>query len=458
MARTLRQPMDSQVYNKIVSRLLHAGAWDNLQRVITKLHPSDLAEVLQSLSSANRNVLLPRLLKSHKLGATLLEMHEDLRVEVVSAMDETLLAQLIVDMHSDDASEFMQSISSDRLETIVQKIPDQYARRKIRQVLSYSPDTAGSMMQTEFLALPETQTVSEAVSMIRGKYRDLPIFYLYTLDDESRLSGVISFRQLLLSDDHQTLTEITRRDVAKVFESEDQESVARLVNRYDLLAVPVVNSKNRMVGIITVDDVMDVMEDEVSEDIYKLAGSDVEEMMYGDRIVKISRVRLPWLMISVTTGLLTAGIIGLFEHTLQAVIVLTSFIPVIAGMAGNIGTQSSAITVRGLAVGRLLPTNLPGIVWREIRVGIILGLTCGLLVGFIGGLWFGSTALGMVIAVSMISGICFAATTGAFLPMLFARLNIDPAVASGPLVTTLNDCVSTIIYLSIATGMLSYLK
>jgi len=199
------------------------------------------------------------------------------------------------------------------------------------------------------------------------------------------------------------------------------------------------------------------MEDEVSEDIYKLAGSDVEEMMYGDRIFRISRIRLPWLLVSVGTGLLTAVIIGLFEETLEAVIALTAFIPVIAGMAGNIGTQSSAITVRGLAVGRLIPTALFAVVWRELRVGVILGLFCGALVGTISGIWFGHPALGFVVGLSMISGIAFAATTGALMPMLFTRIDIDPAVASGPLVTTLNDCISTIIYLSVATAMLGYL-
>lgn len=457
MTRKIRLKRDEQVYMKIIIRLLHAGAYENLQRVIAKLHPSDLAAALVQLPSSDRRLLLPHILRGRKLGPTLLEMHEDIRTELVRSMDDDLLARMITNLPSDDASELMNSLIRDRAESIIASVADPFNRRRLRQILSYTPDVAGSMMQTEFLALPEKETVSEAISLIRRSYRDLPIFYLYTLDEENRLSGVVSFRQLLLTDGDKQLSLITRRDVAKVSVEDEQSEVARLVYRYDLLAVPVVDSKNHMVGIITVDDVMDVMEDEVSEDIYKLAGSDMEEMMYGDRIFRISRIRLPWLLVSVGTGLLTAMIIGLFEQTLEAVIVLTAFIPVIAGMAGNIGTQSSAITVRGLAIGRLLPTNLISVVWREMRVGIMLGIACGVLVGGISGFWLGKPAIGIVVGLSMISGIAFAGTTGALMPMIFSRLNIDPAVASGPLVTTLNDCVSTIIYLSVATGMLDYL-
>ncbi|MBN1295478.1 magnesium transporter [bacterium] len=457
MSRTVRQKRDAQVYQKIISRLLHAGAAETLQGVVAKLHPTDLAEALTFLTGAERRLLLPHIMKGRKLGWTLLEMHEDLRADLLQSMEDNFIARLVVDLPSDDASEIMNSLPGERIEMVLAAITDPFARRKMRHMLSYTPDMAGSMMQTEFLALPEKLTVNEAIAVIRRRYRDVPIFYLYTLDDEERLSGVVSFRQLLLAEEGQLLDRIAKHDVVKAHVDEEQAVVAQMVYRYDLLAIPVVDSKNRMVGIITVDDVMDVMEDEVSADIYKLAGSDAEEMVYGDRIIKISRIRFPWLLVSVGTGLLTAVIIGLFEKTLEAAIVLTAFIPVIAGMAGNIGTQSSAITVRGLAIGRLLPSNLRHIVWRELRVGSLLGVACGLLVGGIGSVWFSRPALGLVVGASMICGISFAATTGAFMPMVFARLNIDPAVASGPLVTTLNDCVSTIIYLSIASSLLQYI-
>ncbi|MBN1878546.1 magnesium transporter [bacterium] len=458
MNQVIKKTRDSQVYSSIVSRLLRANAWGSLQKVILKLHPTDLGETLGQLSLADRRTILPHILKARKLGKTLLEMPENVRLEILQAMEDALVIKVIDDLPSDEVVEILNVLPRDRVETIVTQVPDRFTRRHLQQMLSYTPDAAGSMMQMEYLALPETDTVEDAVAMIRRRYRDLPIFYLYTLDPESRLSGVISFRQLLLADGNQLLGRIAKRDVVKVYVNEDQAAVAKVVFRYDLLAVPVVNSKNRLVGIITVDDVMDIMEDEVSEDIYKLAGSDVEEMMYGNRIFRISRVRLPWLIVSIGTGLMTAFIIGLFDRALETVITLTSFIPVITGMSGNIGTQAAAITVRGLATGRLLPLNLFNNVWKEIRVGWILGSICGLLVGCFGGLGFGNMSLGLVVGISMMCGMSFAALSGSLMPMIFARWNIDPAVASGPLVTTLNDCVSTTLYLSTATILLDYLK
>jgi magnesium transporter len=328
---------------------------------------------------------------------------------------------------------------------------------KIRRLLSYEQGTAGSIMQTEFLALPETETVANAISIIRRHFRQDTIFYLYTVDEETRLAGVVPLRQLLVAEETCCLCKIANPHVIKVSADEDQEKVAAIVYRYDLLAVPVVDSKNFLIGIITVDDVMDVIEEEVSEDAYKLAGSDVEEMVYGNRIFKISNIRLPWLLVSAGTGMVTALIIGMFSHTLEAVIALTAFIPVIAGMSGNVGTQSAAITVRGLAVGRVSIHAIGRTVFREMRVGFILGLISSILVMIVAVIWMRNPALGLVICASMLTGMTIAATSGAFLPMMFSKLGIDPAVASGPLVTTLNDCTAVIIYLSVATGMLHYL-
>lgn len=457
MEQMVRKTRESNIYGSIVSRLLRANAWGSLQKVIFKLHPTDLGETLGLLSSAERRTILPHILKAGKLGKTLLEMPENVRLEILLTMEDSLVVRVIDELPSDEAAEILGVLQRERSERIIGQVPDRFSRRRLQQMLSYTEDVAGSMMQMEFLAMPETDTVDDAISVIRRRYRDLPIFYLYTLDQESRLSGVISFRQLLLADGGEPLERIAKHEVVKVYENEDQATVAKLVYRYDLLAVPVVNSKNRMVGIITVDDVMDIMEDEVSEDIYKLAGSNIEELVYGDRIFKISQIRLPWLIVSIGTGLMTAFLIGLFDHTLETVIALASFIPVITGMSGNIGTQAAAITVRGLATGRLLPGNMVRNVWKEIRIGMMLGAVCGLLVGCVGAMGFANPFLGIVVGAAMICGMSFAALSGSFMPMIFAQWNIDPAVASGPLVTTLNDCVSTTIYLSTATLMLGYL-
>ncbi len=448
---------EMSLYAKAVKRLIRAGARSNLRKVIAKVHPSDLAAILEQISPNERQEFLPLLFQGKKLGWTLIEMYEGSCLEILEELEDAMIARIVAEIPADDASDLLELLPQERTEVILTKIDEPYLRKQLEHLLTFSPSTAGGIMQTEFLALPETETVEDVVELIRRRYRESPIFYLYTLDGEDRLAGIVSFRQLLLAQDEWSLSQISSRNIVKVHVDEDQEEVAQLVYKYDLLAVPVVDSKNRMVGIITVDDVMDVMEEEVSEDIYRLAGSDSQEMVHGEKILRISRVRLPWLLISVVTGLLTAGIIGLFNETLETVIVLTSFIPVIAGMAGNIGTQSSAITVRGLAIGRITTHSLWSSVFREMRVGVVLGIICSLIVGLASWLIIGNYAIAAVVGISMFIGVSFAATTGTMMPILFARLNIDPAVASGPLVTTLNDCVSVIIYLGFATMLLKYL-
>lgn len=454
---TIAQKRDSSGYVKAVVRLIRVDARDNLLKVIAKAHPSDLATILEQIEVNDRRELLPLILESHKLGQTLIETVEDLRHEIIQEMEDSMLSRLVKELSSDDAVDLLESLEPERVESILACIPDPSLRKQLQNLLSYPSGTAGSIMQTEFLSLPETETVGNAIAIIRRRFRGRPIFYLYTVDEENRLSGVVPLRQLLLAEEEWSLDHIAHRNVIKVGVEEDQEKVAALVYRYDLLAVPVVDSKNNLMGMITVDDVMDVLEEEVNEDAYKLVGSDVEELMYGNRIFKISRIRMPWLIVSVATGLVTALIIGIFSGTLEKVIILAAFIPVITGMSGNVGTQSSSITVRGIAVGRITPHTLIRTVFREMRVGFILGCISGILVSVIEYFWMSSPVMGLVIFISMLTSMTFAATTGALMPMLFARFGIDPAVASGPLVTTLNDCTAVTIYLSISTLLIRFL-
>ncbi len=448
---------DMALYTKAVLRLIRVGARNNLRKVISKSHPYELARLLEGIGPAERRELLGLTYEGGKLGHVLLELVEDMRIKILNDLEDPMIMRIVSELSTDDAADLLEILPRDRYDRILNSVRDPFLRRQIRQLMSFDSSTAGGIMQTEFCALPETDSVGRAVEMIKQRGRESPFFYLYTLDEDHRLSGVVSLRQLLLSENEQTLGSIANKQIVKVCLDEDQERIASLVYKYDLLAVPVVDAKNHLVGIITIDDVMDVVEEEASEDIYKLAGSNVEELMYGNRILKISRVRLPWLIISIITGFLTANVIHFFNSTLAQVISLAFFIPIITGMSGNVGTQSAAITVRGIAVGRIGLQVFTGTVLREMRVGFTLSLVCGGLVGLAGWLWLGNPTLGLVIASAMICGITFAATTSSFMPILFSRLGIDPAVASGPLVTTLNDCTSITMYLGIASLLERYL-
>ncbi|MBN2232876.1 MAG: magnesium transporter, partial [Deltaproteobacteria bacterium] len=271
------------------------------------------------------------------------------------------------------------------------------------------------------------------------------------------LVGIISLRQLILSQPDIRLRDIMNTNVVRASVTTDQELVAHQVEKYNLLAIPVVNDESRLVGIITVDDIIDVIRQEATEDIFRMAGTDSNEIVYADNIWKICRLRLPWLFTTLLGGITTGYFMWLFKATLGQVLALVTFIPVITGMGGNVGTQSASIIVRGLATGRIPMDNLGRLVWREARIGIILGLTCGLSVGVIAFSWHREWILGLVVAAAMSASMTIAAAMGALAPTVFHRLRIDPAIASGPFVTTSNDIIGILVYMGTATAILRFL-
>jgi len=247
-------------------------------------------------------------------------------------------------------------------------------------------------------------------------------------------------------------------DVFNVRTDMDQEEVARVVEKYNILAVPVVDDNNRLKGIITVDDVIDVIRQEATEDIYKMAGASEEELLYGNKSFKIARLRLPWLLINLFGGVITGYLMWLFKLTLKEIIALISFIPVITGMGGNVGGQSATIMVRGFATGRIDFSTLRQVFFKEVRVGLIMGSVCGLTVGVVAWGWHGNPYLGMVVGLAMVIAMAVASTMGVIAPAAFKKLGIDPAIASTPFVQTANDITGILIYFGMATIFLSYLK
>jgi magnesium transporter len=277
------------------------------------------------------------------------------------------------------------------------------------------------------------------------------------LDDRNHLIGVVSLRQLLLVPTNKRLRDIMSTEVFSVQTHEDQEEVARVVEKYNILAVPVVDEENKLVGIITVDDVIDILRDEATEDFLKMAGTREEEFAYVDDVLKVSRLRFPWLITNLLGGLITGYLLWLFEFTIRDVLALITFIPVITAMGGNAGLQSSTIMIRGFATGRIEYARLTSIIFKELRVGIIMGLICGSVVGIVGTLWHGNPIIGIVVCVAMIISMTVACTMGALVPSFFRKIHIDPAIASGPFVTTANDITGILIYMGIATILLQYI-
>ena len=324
----------------------------------------------------------------------------------------------------------------------------------VADLLRYDDDTAGGTMVTDFIALTEETTAREAIVSLQKEYSDVEMpFYLYVVDGFGTLVGVISLRQLVVVRPEKPLKDFMATDVVSVQTHVDQEEVAKIVARYDILAVPVVNESNKLVGIVTVDDVIDILRAEATEDILKMAGAG-EEFVETQSVLSSTRIRLPWLFASCLGGIVAFFVIGRFEASLAKMTYIAAFIPVIMGMGGNIGTQSSTIVVRGLATGRINLRDLWLVVTKELAVGAILGVIYGGLIGIVAQMRFAIGAFSLSVVLGVVSSMVVAALVGSLVPMTFARVNIDPAVATGPIVTTAVDIISVFCYFQIATSLI----
>jgi magnesium transporter len=382
-----------------------------------------------------------------------------------SELDEDTFQDLIEDMKIEDIVRILESMPADDVADIIGRLPEEKSQtildkmkkaesEEVEDLLRYEDDTAGGIMVPDFIALREDVTAREAIESLQTEHSDVEMaFYLYVVDEYGKLVGVSSLRQLVVVAPETLLKEFMTTDVFSVQTDMDQEEVAKLVARYDILAVPVVDGSNRLMGIVTVDDVIDILRKEATEDILKMAGAG-EEFVETKTIFKSTRIRLPWLFASCLGGIFAFFIIGEFESSLSKIAYLAAFIPVIMGMGGNIGTQSSTIVVRGLATGRIHARDIWTVVYKELSIGLILGLVYGLLIGSVAQFRYSMETLALSVALAVICSMSIAALVGSLVPMGFARINIDPAVATGPLVTTAIDIISVFFYFLIATKLL----
>lgn len=400
-------------------------------RIYYYLSPEEIAQIMENIDVENTELLF-------------------------TEMDPGFAATVFAHMAADDAVDILNELDKDKVASFL-TLMDQEAASEIKDLLHYEEKTAGSIMTTEFVALFKTQTVSEAMMNLKNVAPNAEtIYYLYVLDDHNHLSGVLSLRDLIVADENKLIGEMMDEHVVSVSVGKDQRDVARMIRDYNFLAVPVVDFQNHLLGIITVDDILDVMHEEASDDYSKFAAvSDMQKL--DDSPLSAAKKRLPWLIILLFLGMFTASLIGRFETTLEQVTTLAIFIPLIAGMAGNTGTQSLAVAVRGLATGDYGSQGKLKLMIREASTGLITGSTCGVLIALIIYLWKGELFLGILVGISIMATLTVATLSGSVIPIVMDRLKIDPAVASGPFITTLNDIISILIYFGIATAFMSYL-
>ena len=447
----------SDIVLQSVQRLLRRGAITNLSKMLGRMHPADIAKAVNHLSSPKEKREVFELVRGeNKRGQVLSELDGESIQEVLADLLHSDVAWLLKDLGPDDVAYILGFLPEDRGKDILALMKAEDST-EVAGILKYAKDTAGGIMTTEFFSLSEDATAQEAIRRLQHATDAEMVFYIYVTDKDDHLVGVLSLRQLLTVPPATPLKNIMTRDVMSVAVDMDQEEVARQVASYNLLAIPVVEKDGTLAGIITVDDVVVVIREEATEDMLKMAGAIEEEPASKSSSLGSAKLRLPWLFTNLVGSLLSGAILWYFRYTIQEVVAIVSFIPVIAAMGGNVGLQSSTLIIRGLATGLVELTDVWTVFFREVKIGLLMGLACGLLLTVVG--WgLGQGFLGVVVGASLVIAFLVSTSMATIMPIVLKRMGVDPAVAAGPFVTTANDITGITIYLTLATLFLDYLR
>ncbi|MBQ0100816.1 MAG: magnesium transporter [Lachnospiraceae bacterium] len=445
-----------------IEKLLAEKKYPVLKEVLRTMNGADVAAVFNELDP----VVLPllfRVLPKDTAADCFVEMEPEVQEKLIKGLSDTELREIVNDLFVDDAADIVEEMPASVVKRILAQA-DPQMRKEINEVLKYPENSAGSIMTTEFVALKPEMTIRDALNVIRKTGVDKETIYTCYVTEKGVLIGFVSVKDLILapSDDIQIRTLMTE-NVISVGVKEDQEQVAEMFKKYNFLAMPVVDSENRMVGIITVDDVMDVMEDETTEDMQIMAGMMPSDKVYlRSKPVELFKSRIPWLLILMISSTFTSLIIDKFEAALAAQVVLTAFIPMLMGTGGNSGSQSSVTVIRAISLGEVEWGDLPAIIWKEGRTAFLCGLAlagaCFIKLMLLDGLLLGNDGVNakvaLVVSLAMLFTVILAKSIGCILPMVAKKLNFDPAVMASPFITTIVDALSLLVYFGIASAIL----
>lgn len=453
-------PVDDLLVDRI-EHILDSGDDHTLLALLDALYPADIARLMASLGEANRQRLFGRL-PTDVASEVLVELDEDEREGVLEETSNERVAELINELDTDDAADVLESLDDDVAREVLPQLDD---ADEIRELMLYAGDTAGGIMATEYVAVSDRATVGEATEEVRRQAEEVEeVYTVFVVDRDDRLVGLLSLKRLLLAPARTPVRDVLDADFVSVEVDVDQEEVARMMARYDLVSLPVVDKAGHLVGRITIDDVVDVLREEAAEDLQVISGSGDEGL--HDSPLRVSRRRLPWLVVGLVGTILSASVVLLFGGAVEKVAVLAALMPIVTAMAGNAAIQSASITVQGLSSGRLLPSDALGRVGKEFVVALVNGALLSVLVGIavvgLGALKVGTFDLPLgevlrvaeVAMIALLSVIVLATLNGAVIPVVLARMGIDPALSMGPFVTTANDILGLSVYFTVATLLL----
>jgi magnesium transporter len=446
-------PMDIDIILEQVRDALTKEDWNQAVALVEALRPPDQADVFEELPPETQDLLLPRL-NPEDSADILEELTDEDAAEVAARLGPTELARILNEMEPDEVADLLGDIAPDQVAEALSALKD---AEEIRPLLKHQDDTAGGLMTSIEVLLHKDITVAEALDHLRRAAPDSEtVYYLYVVDSDMRLVGVVSLRQLVVAPTTARIADLMDSDIIHTYATSDKEDAARLMARYDLLSLPVLDDEGHLLGVITHDDLVNVLEEEATEDIYRLGG------LPSDQVVDVTvpsalRNRLPWLVLNLGTAMASATVLSLFQNTIAQAAVLAAFFPIVAGVSGSAGTQTLTVIVRGLALGEIQPRDGLRSLLREVLIGLTNGIVVGLLVATIALVWKKTPMLGAIVGAATLMNMICAGIAGVLVPLGIDSLKIDPALASPVLVTTLTDSLGYLFYLGLATLLIIYL-
>ncbi len=454
---------EQQVIEQTVDRLkrqVELGDGEAIKNDLNNMHSADLAEVFENVSHEEREKFF-KYLSSEKAADLLEEVSPQIQVELLGTISEEKAAEIVSKMPHDLMADFLGDLSDEEVNNYLNRLPQRISSQ-IRELMTYPEDTAGGIMTTEYFSVYEDMTVEETLAYVRSKtYSNIDFYYIYVVDKLNHLLGVLNLRVLISSPLDMKVSNIMTTDLFKVHTLDDQEYVADSLIKYGYLALPVVDSYNRLKGIITWDDAYDVNEEETTEEIYTSSGisTDVidEEQILKGKLMMSVRARAPWLLITLAGEFIAVNVANHFSGTLHRLPIIAIFMPLLAGLGGNIGSQSNILMVRGLSTGQVTMNTALHHIFREFRIGIIIGVTFGLFVMLTTWGWKDNIMLGCVVGAAMAINMTIATILGTVSPFILKKIKIDPAVASGPFITTAIDIIGLAVYFTLVTISLKFL-
>lgn len=447
---------NKEAYTKSVTDALKAKDIKQFRKLFLALHTMDQVELFTAFDESDRKTVY-HYLSPEEFAQIFQKLELAQQQKYTLELEEDYTVAVLNHMYADNVTDFLNELPHEQSETLLQKM-DQAGVSEVKELMDYPEQTAGAIMTTEFISVGAKETVGEVMARLRKEAPDAEtIYYLYVVEAQRQLVGVVSLRDLIIAPADELVEEVMSTNVVSVSVHDDQEDVAHVIKKYDFLAVPAVTPQGTLLGIVTVDDVIDVIDEETTEDIGEMSAArgavdlDVSS-------IQAAKKRAPWIIILMFLGLITASVINEFEGILESVVILAAFIPLIMDSAGNTGTQSLAVVVRGLALGTIERKGIGPLFRRELVTGLILGVICAVVISIVIPIFYGNAVLGLVVGLSLLVALTAATVIGAVIPLVINKLNIDPAVASGPFITTVADIIGLFIYFTVATTFIHYLQ